>query len=247
VLFLLSAAFSLGAQQMPAFAPPRPGYNFPAHQTLTYSVDWRVFTAGTAVLHLDADGDQEHVSATADSIGAINMLYRVVDKFQSVFDRRTGCSSQFSKQTIEGRRQISSDLRMQYAQGKTTLDEKNHVSGSVKHTEVKIPPCVTDSLSAIFYAASQRMEIGSSFQFPLADAMRTVPVTMKVENREEVKTPSGTYQTLRVQPTADAGVVKNRGNIWIWYTDDERHMPVQMRARLFWGTITFKLTSVEQK
>jgi hypothetical protein len=77
--------------------------------------------------------------------------------------------------------------------------------------------------------------------------MKTVPVTLKVEGREEIKTPAGTFQTLRVEPTADAGIVKNRGNIWIWYTDDDRHMPVQMRARLFWGTITFRLTSVEQK
>jgi hypothetical protein len=76
--------------------------------------------------------------------------------------------------------------------------------------------------------------------------MHTVPVTMKVEGREEIKTTLGTFKTLRVQPTADAGVVKNRGNIWIWYTDDERHLPVQMRARLFWGTITFRLTGNER-
>jgi hypothetical protein len=50
-----------------------------------------------------------------------------------------------------------------------------------------------------------------------------------------------------VQPTADAGVVKNRGNIWIWYTDDDRHLPVQMRARSFWGTITFRLTGNDSK
>jgi hypothetical protein len=70
---------------------------------------------------------------------------------------------------------------------------------------------------------------------------------MKTEGRETVKTPLGTYQTIRVQPTADAGVVKARGDIWIWYTDDERHTPVQMRARFFWGTITFRLTALEQK
>jgi hypothetical protein len=106
---------------------------------------------------------------------------------------------------------------------------------------------VTDSLSAIFYAASQPMIVGQSFQMPLGDAMKTISVTMKVEGREAVQTPAGTYQTLRVEPTADAGVVKNRGNIWIWYTDDDKHMPVQMRARFFWGTITFRLTSVEAK
>ena len=90
------------------------------------------------------------------------------------------------------------------------------------------------------------MTVGQSFQMPLGDAMKTIPVTMKVEGREEVQTPAGKFQTLRVEPTADAGVVKNRGNIWIWYTDDDKHMPVQMRARFFWGTITFRLTSVDQ-
>jgi hypothetical protein len=48
-----------------------------------------------------------------------------------------------------------------------------------------------------------------------------------------------------VEPTADEGIVKNRGNIWVWYTDDARHMPVQIRAHLFWGTITARLQSYE--
>jgi hypothetical protein len=148
---------------------------------------------------------------------------------------------------MEGRRQVNSDLKFSYAQSKAHYSEKNLVSGIQKHRDVSIPACVTDSLSAIFYATSQPMVVGQSFQFPLADASRTVPVTMKVEGREEIKTPAGTFQTLRVEPTAAAGIVKNRGNIWIWYTDDERHMPVQMRARLFWGTITFRLTVVEAK
>ncbi len=41
--------------------------------------------------------------------------------------------------------------------------------------------------------------------------MRTVTVAMKVEAKEEIKTPAGTFQTIRVQPTADEGIVKNRG------------------------------------
>jgi hypothetical protein len=106
---------------------------------------------------------------------------------------------------------------------------------------------VTDLLSAIFYPASQTLTPGQSFQVPVADAMHTVTVTMHVEARETVRVPLGTYPTLRVQPTAAAGTVKARGNIWIWYTDDEKHIPVQMRARLFWGTITFRLMALDQK
>jgi hypothetical protein len=235
------------AQQMPTLTPPRSGYSFPVRETLTYSVDWRVFPAGTAVIHLEQDGDREKIAATADSIGAVNLLYKVTDKFQSNFDRHTGCSYQFSKQTIEGRRQVNTDLKLHYDSGKSTLDEKNLVKGSSKRQEAQIPSCVSDLLSGVFYAASQPIQVGKNFYFPLADSIRTVDVTMKAEAREEIKTPLATYQTIRVQPTAAAGVVKNRGNIWIWYTDDDRHIPVQMRARLFWGTITFHLTAIDTK
>ena len=232
---------------IPTLQPPVEGYVFPQRETLTFTVDWRVFTGGTAVFHLEQQGDQMRVTATADTVGAVNMLFPVVDRFQSAMDTKTGCSGGFWKQVQEGRRKVSTDLTFDYNAGKQTQVERNLVKGTQKQQTTSIPACVTDSLSAIFYAASQRLTVGQDFGFPLADAMRTVTVTMKVEAREEIKTPAGTFQTIRVQPTAEEGVVKNRGNIWIWYTDDARHMPVQIRARLFWGTITFHLQSVEEK
>jgi hypothetical protein len=250
-LATIFCAFALAVaspgQQAAPLAPPHPGFSFPQKQTLTYSVDWRVFPAGTAVLHFEAAGDRERITANADTIGAINLLFHVGDRFQSTFDRTTGCTYEFDKQTVEGRRQINSTLRLDYAQGKSILDEKNMVTGQTKHLESPVQGCLTDLLTGVYYASSQPMEVGKNFVIPVVDALHTVPVTMKVEGREEIKTSLGVFKTLRVQPTADAGVVKNRGNIWIWYTDDERHLPVQMRARLFWGTITFRLTGNDSK
>ncbi len=235
------------APSAPMLPPPRPGFAFPQKQTLSYSVDWRVFPAGTAVVHFEAAGDEERITANADTSGAINLLFHVSDHFQSVFDRNKGCTTEFNKQTVEGRRQVNSTLKLDYTQLKSVLDEKNLVKGETKHLENPIPGCLTDLLSGLFYASSQPIEVGKTFVIPVVDALHTVPVTMKVEGKEEIKTPVGTFKTVRVQPTADAGVVKNRGNIWIWYTDDDRHLPVQMRARLFWGTITFRLSANENK
>jgi len=243
----LALATAVQGQQVPQLAPPSPGFSFPQRQTFTYSVDWRVFPAGTAVIRFEASGDRERITASADTIGAINLLFHVSDHFQANFDRAKGCTYEFDKQTVEGRRQINSMLRIDYGQFKSILDEKNLVTGQTKHVESRIPGCMTDLLTGVFYSASQPMTVGHSFVIPVVDAMHNVPVTMKVEGREEIKTPLGTFKTVRVQPTADAGVVKNRGNIWIWYTDDERHLPVQMRARLFWGTITFRLIGNDNK
>jgi hypothetical protein len=241
---LLAAALA-AAQSLPPLLPPVPSFSFPSKQTLTYSVDWRVFPAGTATFHLEQVGNLQHIVATGESIGAVNLLFRVNDRFETFLNRTTGCSVSFAKQLQEGKRQIVSTLR--FSDGKQILEEKNLVTGTSKHQEAAIPPCVTDLMSAIFYGGSQALQPGASFHMPLADAMRVVDVTMKAEAREQITTLAGTFQTIRVQPTADAGVVKNRGNIWIWYTDDDRHMPVQMRARLFWGTITMRLVSQASK
>jgi len=244
LLCALAAALPVCGQQL---NPPRSGFSFPQKQTLTYAVDWRVFPAGTATLHFEQAGNLERLSASADTISAINMLFHVNDHFQTAFDRERGCTYEFNKQTTEGRRQVSSALKLDYAQTKAVFDEKNLVTGQTKHLESYVPSCATDLLTGVFYASSQQIELGKNFVIPVFDSMRVIPVTMKVEGREVIKTPLGTFKTLRVQPTAEAGVVKNRGNIWIWYTDDERHLPVQMRAHSFWGTITFRLTGNEYK
>jgi Protein of unknown function (DUF3108) len=245
-LFCLLATGAGLAQQLPPLPPPQQQF-LPQHQTLSYGVDWRVFPAGTATFHIDSDGATQRINANGDSIGAVSLLFKVVDRFQSSFDRRTGCSQTFAKQLVEGRRQIVSTLQFQYGAHKQVLDEKNLVKATSHHQESPIPSCVTDLMSAIFVAGAQPLEVGQSFMLPIADAMRVVAVTFKPQAREEIKTAAGTFQTIRVEPTADAGVVKNRGNIWIWYSDDNRHLPVQMRARLFWGTITMRLASVEPR
>ena len=237
------------------------GYTFPAHQVLTFAVDWRVFTAGRAVFQLETSGTTTRVQASADTVGATNMIYQVIDRFQSSFNNSTGCSGGFSKQTQEGRRKIQSDLVFTPGLaapspkpgtaptlGNQSLNERNLVKNTSKHQDGQIPACSMDSLSGIFYIGSLPLQIGQDIRLPLADAMRTVAVTVKVEGREEIKTPAGTFQTIRVQPTADAGVVKNRGTITIWYTDDTRHLPVQIRVKLLLvGTLTFHLQSVEMK
>src|SRR5262249_17205108 len=103
----------------------------------------------------------------------------------------------------------------------------------------------TDVLSGLFYAASLRLEPGSTHVFPLNDG-KTVDFTARVEEREEIKTDAGTFKTIRVQPQAPIGPLKSKGKVWIWYAEDGGRMPVQLRGRMFWGSLTLKLVRIEQ-
>lgn len=251
LLFLvLAAAMAPAAPKTPPpppLLPPMAGFSFPEHATLTYSVDWRVFPAGQVVFELQRSGDMERISATGETTGVVNVLFRVNDHYISYLNRTTGCSTSFNKLLQEGRRRVTSSLRFFGAEKKQVFEQKNLVTGTTEHKEGPIPGCVTDLMSAIFYGGSQPLVPGHDFHMPLADSMRVIDVTMRPEAYEQISTAAGAFKTVRVQPMAGEGVVKNRGKIWIWYTNDARRIPVQMRARLFFGTLTLRLVSMTSK
>lgn len=224
--------------------PLSPAFHLPTGQAFTYEADWRLWNAGNAVIKLENNGSEYHVSATADSTGVVAMLYRVADRFDAYFDARTLCSSRITKHTEEGTHKRDTNIRFDYQRRKAVLDERNLKDNQSKHQEEDIPACVTDVLSGILYGGTLPLHEGATYRFPLNDG-KTVNVDAHVEGYEEVKTPAGTFQTIRVQPEADSGILKKRGKIWVWYTNDARHIPVLMRARLFWGTLTIRLTRID--
>jgi hypothetical protein len=226
--------------------PTPANFQFPNGQVLHYTAEWRLWTAGNVSLKMEAVGTEQKVTGTADSTGFVALLYKVADRFESYFDQKTFCSSRLTKHTEEGRHQRDTQIRFDYLRKKAVLDEKNLKQGGTKHTEEDIPGCVTDVLSAIYYVGSLQLEPGRTYVFPLNDGGKTVDVRAHVETREEVKTEAGIFKTIRVQPESDTGVLKSRGKVWVWYTDDAAHIPVQMRARLFWGTLTFRLNRIER-
>ena len=226
--------------------PLRPGFTFPYGETLNYDGEWRFFTAGTLSVRVDRAGNQNHVTAKADATGVVALLYRVQDRFESYFDAKSMCSSKLMKHIEEGSHRRDTTITFDYSRGKSVLDEHNLKTNQQKRVENDIPNCVTDVLSGISYVASLPLQQGGAYTFPLNDGGNTVTVQATVEGKEQIKTPAGTFQTIRVGSEGNSLVLKNRGRMWIWFTDDDRHLPVQMRAKLFWGTLTIYLTSISK-
>jgi hypothetical protein len=232
----------------PAIAPPRSGYQYPVGQTYVYEAQWRIFTAGTATLRMERAGAENRVVATADAAGTVALLYHVQDRLESFFDPAAFCSRSIFRHTEEGFRRVETGISFDYQRGKAILDQKNLKKNETKHEEHDLDAqCVTDLLSGIYYLGSLPLENGRTFAFPLNDGGKTVMVNARVEGTEQIKTPAGTFNTFRVQPEAASGVLRQKGRVWIWYANDPSHTPVQMRARMYWGTLTLTLQRIEKK
>jgi hypothetical protein len=219
-------------------------YRYPEGQTFTYGVDWRLLNAGTTSVRFDTVNGERHVVVTADSTGAVALLYHVHDRLETFFNPQSNCALSLIKHTEEGFRRVETSVRYDYSTKKAVLDERNIRAKNQKHEENDIPSCVANTVSGALYVASQPLQSGSKFVFPSSDGGKATDIEVTVEAREKIKTPSDTYNAIRVSAEALNGPQKGKGRLWIWYSDDARRMPVQMRLKAFWGTITFRLSQV---
>jgi len=55
------------------------------------------------------------------------------------------------------------------------------------------------------------------------------------------------FPTLRVRAIATGGPLKNKGRVWVWYSDDAQRIPVQFKAKVKWGTLNVRLARVERE
>lgn len=238
---------TISAAPSAQIVPPPPGYRFPDGQTYVYGVEWHLFNAGTARVSLQSEGNEQHVTAIALSAGVVNTLYKVNDRFEAFFDPHKFCSLRVSKHSEEGSHSRQTELHFDYARGKSVLDEKNLKTNEQKHVENDIPGCVTDLVSGFYYLASLPLQFGNTNVFSINDGGKTTEVAAHVEAREQVKVPAGTFQTIRMKAEATSGGMKGKGTVWSWFTEDANHTPVQMRAKLGWGTLLFRLQRIEKQ
>jgi len=238
---------TISAASSARVVPPPPNYAFPNGQTYVYGVEWHLFNAGTARVSLGLDAGQQHVTAIADSAGVVSALYKVHDRFEAFFDPRTFCSFRVSRHTEESSRARQTELRFDYSRNKSVLDEKNLKTGEQKHVENDLPACVSDVISGFYYFASLPLQPGNTYTFPVNDGNKTTEVRARVEAQEQVKVPAGTFHTVRVKAEAISGALQGKGTVWAWFTDDANHTPVQMRSKLGWGTLLFRLQRIEKQ
>ncbi len=205
-----------------------------------------MLTAGTATMELSPEGNQEKLTANASTQGAVNFIYSVHSWFEARIDPKTFCSIYVFKHSDEGKRKKEVRIQFDPGRGKSILDEKNLKNGESHHQEDDAPACATDILSGFFYLASRPLLPNSDEAFPVVDGGKPTMVRATVEDREEVKVPAGDFRAIRVRLDPVSGKFEGKGQIWVWYSDNAAHTPLQMKAKLQWGTVMFKLQRIEK-
>ncbi len=97
--------------------------------------------------------------------------------------------------------------------------------------EIDIPACVHDVVGGLYFMRTLNLEPGQSAQVPVSDGKKSVMAKIEAQAREDVKTPAGTFKTMRYEIYLFNGVLYGRSaHLLLWLTDDRRRLPVQVRV-----------------
>jgi uncharacterized protein DUF3108 len=244
LLLLLLIAWRSGG------AAPAPSTPFSPGETLTYDLSWQIFPAGQVVATLSRvdEGSKEsyEVKATAQSRGFVSLLYTVQDEFDSFFNPKTLCSESISKRINEGRRRKNTRIVFDASRKLAVLNEQDLAAkgAPAKHAESAIPACVQDVVSAFYFVRRQPLRVGQDIRLPINDGSKTSDVRIEVQALEKIHTPIGTRSAFRVEPTVFGGLLKRKGRMQIWFSDDAERLPLRIKAMISVGTISADLRSV---
>lgn len=104
-----------------------------------------------------------------------------------------------------------------------------------------------DYLSALFYARTLPLAQGTIYPLTLVgDGGQVFPAEIKVVERESVKTTAGSFNAIATQLRAPGNQTLNSYRARLYFSDDERHVPVLLTAKLPSGEIRIELASIEQ-
>jgi hypothetical protein len=243
LLALLGALTALpaGSLQAPAGA-----------ETLYYGVEWRLIRAGTAKLAWipAAAGGSPQISLELRSAGMVNALYRVNNSYAATLAGGF-CTSSVLLHAEEGRRRRETRITFDAGQAKASYLERDLVKNAVvNQREIDIAPCTHDVIAGLYRLRATPPALGQSMEFPVSDGKKFVQARVLAQAREQVKTPAGNYQTVRYEVFLFNDILyRRKGRLFIWLTDDEARVPVQIRARLQFhvGTITLQLEKQERR
>lgn len=243
VLFLNVLAFSIHANEVPGTKGLILG------EKLTYILRWGLVPVGWATLHVRSIEEHEgrkvyHIVVDAWSNAFLSTFYKVRDRVETWMDVEGLYSWRFHKKQFEGGYQADEEMRYDYSRGQATY--RSFHNGSVK--EMEIPSVIQDALSSIYYFRTLPLKVGESVFMDVNADEKNWKLEIQVKDFRknwEVRK-LGTMDAFFVEPLAEfKGMYERRGRVWAWISADRRRLPILVKSKVPFGSVTATLVKAE--
>ncbi len=214
-------------------------YAFQSGEQISFTVFYNVIglyvNAGTATFSVNAEKLNNepvyHLIGEGTSNSRYDWIFKVRDKYESYIDTNNLQPIKFIRNVNEGGYKINENVSFN-RQANTATSEKG---------TVKVPNCIQDVLSAIYYARNINFE-----KYKPEDK---IPFTMFLDNeifnlyikylgKETIKTRFGKFRAIKFKPLLVKGTLFEGGEkMTVWVSDDANHVPLRIESPIVVGSV----------
>lgn len=220
-------------------APPAPGYPFGVGERFDYSARFGILSVGSASIQVAAIDTVRGQPAflfrfTLDGSALLFKIQSSLESWTSVRDFR---SLRFRQDSKENSKRYLSEYEIFSDSG-----YYRQVQGTTT-TPTSTEPL--DDASFLYFIRTTPLEVGKTYRFARHFKPELNPIVVNVLKREAIELPDGTkVPGLVLNPVVGDKMFSARADARLWITDDARRIPVQIRSRLSFGTITLRLEKI---
>lgn len=226
---------------------------FTVGETLTYEGKFSRIIRGIAVADLtftvtNAPNNQDYlIKAEARSKGTLLKLFRFsfLQQIDSTIDKDDFRVLKTVKKDVQKERVRDSEAVFNYSDKRVTYvetDPKEPMRPPRKIASA-IDEKTQDMISGIYNLRLLPLAVGKTFELTVSDSGLVYKVPVRVTAREQQKTVLGKVWCFRVEPEifGENRLIEQKGSMIIWFTDDERRIPVRSQINSEVGKIEVKL------
>ncbi len=239
-LILLLCCLSLGLQAVV----------FMDGEKLVFNVKYGLVNAAEATLEARTSSYQGnpvwYLTTNAKTHAFFDKIFKVRDRVESWWDKKTLLPYKFAKNLEEGRYRQHRVHIYNHTSQTTTYQKWAFKQSKFVNEEMKIPGDTQDILSAFYHVRNQDLKVGRSVYVNITADGRNMPTEVVVHRTEKVKTIFGEIECLVIEPKLQGeAIFKQTGRILIWLTNDAYKIPVKLDSKVAFGSFVASLSSAQ--
>lgn len=212
-------------------------------EKLVYDLTWAGIKTGTATLEIKNENEKIRIVSTARSVDWVSVFYTVEDKIEAELSPPGpsavfGTPRSYRVRIREGGHRRNKEVVFDCLNRRAYFTD--HLSG--EKMDVEIRDKTFDPLSSFYYIRTLKPQVGRSVYVEVLDNKKLWNVEVQIIRRERVSTRLGDFDTIVIKPILKSeGIFNRRGDMYIWLTDDDRHVPVKLQTKVALGRVTATL------
>ncbi|MDI6800873.1 MAG: DUF3108 domain-containing protein [Thermodesulfovibrionales bacterium] len=213
-------------------------------EKLYFDIYWLGIYVGNAILSAVNDNGNIKIVSNIHSALFISTLFKVEDFAESHIIN--GAPVFFKIKQHEGNRRADKETFFDLSNKKITY--VNNIKGKKSEHDINVD-MLWDVMSGFYYMRTQKLNVGETLYINVFDSDKFYQAEVHILRKEKIKMHNDAdkeIDTVVVKPVLKSeGLFQNKGNIFVWLTDDEARIPVKVETEAPIGRVIAEIRDIK--